>query len=123
MLVAGLNLITGAGIVKLVQCGRQNQDDGNSASQRLTWYKPPLTVLIIKKIHDAAVISPFIQLVSWFTELKRYSEIVSLFTCNIFLAVKKQTKIHKPSKQWLLLEYEELKYVHWFCNNTKFHFL
>jgi len=41
------------------------------ASQRLTWYKPPLTVLIIKKIHDAAVISPFIQLVSWFTELKR----------------------------------------------------
>merc|ERR1712165_59377 len=41
------------------------------ASQRLTWYKPPLTVLIIKKIHDAAVISPFIQLVSWFTEMKR----------------------------------------------------
>ena len=41
------------------------------ASQRLTWYKPPLTVLIIKKIHDAAVISPFIQLVSWFTEQKR----------------------------------------------------
>ena len=62
------------------------------ASQRLTWYKPPLTVLIIKKIHDAAVISPFIQLVSWFTELKRYSEIVSLFTCNIFLAVKNRPK-------------------------------
>merc|ERR1712241_1469086 len=41
------------------------------ASQRLTWYKPPLTVLIVKKIRDASVISPFIQLVSWFTELKR----------------------------------------------------
>ena len=49
------------------------------ASQRLTWYKPPLTVLIIKKIHDAAVISPFIQLVSWFTELKRYKKLVPLF--------------------------------------------
>ena len=31
MLVAGLSLIIRAGIVKLVQCGRQNQDDGNSA--------------------------------------------------------------------------------------------
>ena len=62
------------------------------ASQRLTWYKPPLTVLIIKKIHDAAVISPFIQLVSWFTELKRYSEIISLFICNIFLTVKNRPK-------------------------------
>ena len=30
MLVAGLSFIIGAGIVKLVQCGRQNQDDGNS---------------------------------------------------------------------------------------------
>lgn len=41
------------------------------ASQRLTWYKPPLTVLVIKKVRDAAVISPFIQLVTWFTEVKR----------------------------------------------------
>merc|ERR1719479_632531 len=41
------------------------------ASQRLTWYKPPLTVLVIKKVHDAMVIPPFIQLVSWFTEQKR----------------------------------------------------
>lgn len=41
------------------------------ASQRLTWYKPPLTVLVIKKVRDASVISPFIQLVTWFTEVKR----------------------------------------------------
>jgi len=41
------------------------------ASQRLTWYKPPLTVLVIKKVRDATVIPPFIQLVTWFTEVKR----------------------------------------------------
>merc|ERR1711953_1035570 len=41
------------------------------ASQRLTWYKPPLTVLVIKKVRDATVISPFIQLVKWFIEVKR----------------------------------------------------
>jgi len=41
------------------------------ASQRLTWYKPPLTVLVIKKVRDASVISPFIQLVQWFLVEKR----------------------------------------------------
>ena len=41
------------------------------ASQRLTWYKPPLTVLVIKKVRDAAVISPFIQLVQWLINEKR----------------------------------------------------
>ncbi|KAK2149135.1 hypothetical protein LSH36_465g01011 [Paralvinella palmiformis] len=38
------------------------QDPG---SQRLTWYKSPLTVLILKKIHDEMVITPFVELVSW----------------------------------------------------------
>merc|ERR1719206_1405985 len=41
------------------------------ASQRLTWYKPPLTVLVIKKVRDAMVIPPFIQLVKWFINEKR----------------------------------------------------
>ncbi|XP_056632351.1 NAD kinase-like isoform X4 [Diorhabda sublineata] len=41
------------------------------ASQRLTWYKPPLTVLVIKKVRDASVYSPFIQLVQWLIEEKR----------------------------------------------------
>lgn len=36
------------------------------ASQRLTWYKSPMTVLVIKKVRDAAVIPPFFQLVQWF---------------------------------------------------------
>lgn len=41
------------------------------ASQRLTWYKPPLTVLVIKKARDSSVYSPFVQLVQWLIEEKR----------------------------------------------------
>ncbi|XP_077284125.1 NAD kinase-like isoform X1 [Arctopsyche grandis] len=40
------------------------------ASQRLTWYKPPLTVLVIKKVRDVAVLPPFVQLVHWLIEEK-----------------------------------------------------
>lgn len=46
---------------------RQIQDP---ASQRLTWYKPPLTVLVIKKVRDSAVLSPFVQLVEWLVQEK-----------------------------------------------------
>ncbi|XP_022258113.1 NAD kinase-like [Limulus polyphemus] len=35
------------------------------ASQRLTWNKSPLSVLVIKKVQDTSVIQPFIDLVSW----------------------------------------------------------
>ena len=38
MLVAGLSCIA-AGIVKLVQCGRQNQDDGNSENATARGYE------------------------------------------------------------------------------------
>lgn len=41
------------------------------ASQRLTWYKPPLSVLVIKKVRDASVIPPFVQLVKWLIAEKR----------------------------------------------------
>ncbi|XP_044740330.1 NAD kinase-like isoform X3 [Chrysoperla carnea] len=41
------------------------------ASQRLTWYKPPLTVLVIKKVRDESVLNPFVQLVQWLIEEKR----------------------------------------------------
>ncbi|XP_059485812.1 NAD kinase-like isoform X3 [Neocloeon triangulifer] len=40
------------------------------ASQRLTWYKPPLTVLVIKKVRDASVLPPFVQLVHWLIKEK-----------------------------------------------------
>jgi hypothetical protein len=39
------------------------------ASQRLTWYKPPLTVLVIKKVRDVSVLQPFVQLVRWLIEV------------------------------------------------------
>ena len=38
MLVAGLGCIA-AGIIKLVQCGRQNQDDGNSENSNVHGYE------------------------------------------------------------------------------------
>ncbi|XP_076763647.1 NAD kinase isoform X1 [Xylocopa sonorina] len=41
------------------------------ASQRLTWYKPPLTVLVIKKVRDSSVLPPFVQLVTWLIGEKR----------------------------------------------------
>jgi len=39
------------------------------ASQRLTWYKPPLSVLVIKKVRDSSVLPPFVQLVTWLIEV------------------------------------------------------
>ncbi|XP_017051225.1 NAD kinase isoform X1 [Drosophila ficusphila] len=39
------------------------------ASQRLTWYKPPLAVLVIKK-KDSQVLLPFVQLVEWLVQEK-----------------------------------------------------
>ncbi|KAL0123082.1 hypothetical protein PUN28_007606 [Cardiocondyla obscurior] len=41
------------------------------ASQRLTWYEPPLSVLVIKKVRDSSVLPPFVQLVTWLIEEKR----------------------------------------------------
>ncbi|XP_026474650.1 NAD kinase-like isoform X2 [Ctenocephalides felis] len=40
------------------------------ASQRLTWYKPPLTVLVVKKARDSKVLAPFVQMVQWLIKEK-----------------------------------------------------
>lgn len=40
------------------------------ASQRLTWYKPPSTVLVIKKVRDSSVLPPFVELVTWLVKEK-----------------------------------------------------
>ncbi|KAM6925600.1 NAD kinase isoform 2-T2 [Xenentodon cancila] len=40
------------------------------ASQRLTWNKPPKSVLVIKKIRDASLLQPFKQLCVFLTEIK-----------------------------------------------------
>ncbi|EDW10846.2 NAD kinase isoform X2 [Drosophila mojavensis] len=55
------------GIMKNSAMVMQIQDP---ASQRLTWYKPPLTVLVIKKVCDASVLTPFVQLVTWLVQEK-----------------------------------------------------
>ncbi|XP_020284126.1 NAD kinase-like isoform X3 [Pseudomyrmex gracilis] len=41
------------------------------ASQRLTWYRTPLTVLVIKKVRDSSVLRPFVELVTWLIQEKR----------------------------------------------------
>ncbi|XP_040009711.1 NAD kinase isoform X1 [Xiphias gladius] len=40
------------------------------ASQRLTWNKPPKSVLVIKKIRDASLLQPFKELCIFLTEVK-----------------------------------------------------
>lgn len=39
------------------------------ASQRLTWNKPPKSVLVIKKIRDASLLQPFKELCVYLTEV------------------------------------------------------
>ncbi|TNN48922.1 NAD kinase [Liparis tanakae] len=39
------------------------------ASQRLTWNKPPQSVLVIKKIRDASLLQPFKELCTFLTEV------------------------------------------------------
>ena len=44
-------------------------------SQRLTWYKPPLSVLVIKKIFDAEVIGPYLELITWLVEVTHSAQL------------------------------------------------
>ncbi|KAL4221624.1 hypothetical protein ACF0H5_019881 [Mactra antiquata] len=39
-------------------------------SQKLNWHKQPLTVLVVKKIYDEAVLEPFRDLISWLIEVR-----------------------------------------------------
>ncbi|KAK3599556.1 hypothetical protein CHS0354_035793 [Potamilus streckersoni] len=41
------------------------------ASQKLKWHKPPLSVLVVKKIQDDAVLGPFKELVIWLIEVRK----------------------------------------------------
>ncbi|XP_011148633.1 NAD kinase isoform X2 [Harpegnathos saltator] len=59
------------------RCGRIMKNSASivaiqdPASQRLTWYKPPLTVLVIKKVRDSAVLPPFVEMVTWLIQEKQ----------------------------------------------------
>ncbi|XP_059485955.1 NAD kinase-like isoform X2 [Neocloeon triangulifer] len=59
---APLQKVGPCGLIKTSAMMMTIQDQ---ASQRLTWYKPPLTVLVVKKVRDASVLPPFVQLVNW----------------------------------------------------------
>lgn len=58
------------------------------ASQRLTWYKNPLSVLVIKKVRDMSVLPPFIQLVRWLIQVSAVLQhhCLSLFLFTFFHA-------------------------------------
>ena len=64
--VATARAVSGCFWTNLILFCRTIQDP---RSQRLTWYKPPLSVLVIKKIFDADVIEPYLELVTWLVEV------------------------------------------------------
>lgn len=55
-------------------CFRHIQDP---ASQRLTWNKPPVNVLVIRKVRDESLVEPFKQLCSFLVEVQK--ELKSMF--------------------------------------------
>lgn len=52
------------------------------ASQRLTWNKPPKSVLVIKKIRDASLLQPFKELCIFLTEVRPNVEFRSTLTVS-----------------------------------------
>lgn len=40
-------------------------------SQKLNWHKPPLTVLVVKKIYDETVLGPFKEIIAWLIEVRK----------------------------------------------------
>lgn len=77
------------------------------ASQRLTWYKPPLTVLVIKKVRDLNVLAPFVELVKWLILEKRMVVYVEasvmcdhvLLNNSSFIPIKDKLMTFKEGKE------------------------
>ncbi|XP_050522732.1 NAD kinase-like isoform X2 [Daktulosphaira vitifoliae] len=76
------------------------------ASQRLTWYRNPLSVLVIKKVRDMSVLPPFIQLVRWLIQEKSMIVFVeqsvmedTMLTSNTgFIEVREKLKSFQDGK-------------------------
>lgn len=64
-----------------IVCFRTIPDPG---SQKLNWHKPPLTVLVIKKMHDENALSAFTQLVKWLIQVKRNKGVRKTFWLSGF---------------------------------------
>ena len=45
----------------------------DSSHTRLVWNRPPLSVLVITKIHDISVIPPFLDLIRWLIWVRKFS--------------------------------------------------
>lgn len=61
------NLCLFNGRAVLSMCPRHIQDP---ASQRLTWNKPPVNVLVIRKIRDESLVEPFKELCRFLVEVQ-----------------------------------------------------
>lgn len=53
----------------LVLCSPPTRHIQDPASQRLTWNKPPKSVLVIKKIRDSSLLKPFKELCVYLSEV------------------------------------------------------
>ena len=61
--------------LKIVLCACVFRHIQDPASQRLTWNKPPKSVLVIKKIRDASLLQPFKELCIFLTEVGAHTDI------------------------------------------------
>lgn len=50
------------------------------ASQRLTWNKPPVNVLVIRKIRDESLFEPFKELCRFLVEVQNHNVYTLLYT-------------------------------------------
>lgn len=92
-------------------CFRTIPDPG---SQKLNWHKPPLTVLVIKKMHDENALSAFTQLVKWLIQVKRIKVIEKhsgWVVSNIHVPPLKWKFINIPGRWFKLLSHKGLHYT------------
>lgn len=87
------------GVAKFNIClscvGRHIQDP---ASQRLTWNKPPKSVLVIKKIRDASLLQPFKDLCIYLSEVGCCRDVGMLSVLRTERAVGQQSSRTETAK-------------------------
>lgn len=92
-----------------IVCFRTIPDPG---SQKLNWHKPPLTVLVIKKMHDENALSAFTQLVKWLIQVKRNKGVRKTFWLSGFYYTCTPIKLKVHWHKWFrLLSHKDLNYT------------
>ena len=56
-------------LIESVLCYFNSRHIQDPASQRLTWSKPPLNVLVIRKVRDEGLLEPFKELCRFLVEV------------------------------------------------------